>query len=76
MKDKKRGHRIYQLVPGSIAEELELEPGDVLISVNGQEIGDVFDYQYLIEEEELTVLVEKADGEEWELCLLYTSRCV
>lgn len=67
MKDKKRGHRIYQLVPGSIAEELELEPGDVLISVNGQEIGDVFDYQYLIEEEELTVLVEKADGEEWEL---------
>ena len=28
--------RIVSVVPGSIAEELEIEAGDVLVSVNGQ----------------------------------------
>ena len=36
-------HIINSIEPGSIAEEMELEPGDELISINGQEIGDVFD---------------------------------
>lgn len=62
-----REHVIDRIEPGSIAEELELEPGDVLVSVNGQKIEDVFDYHYLINDEELTVLIRKADGEEWEL---------
>jgi putative radical SAM enzyme (TIGR03279 family) len=60
-------HRIKEIISGSIAEELELEPGDAVLAVNGQEIEDVFDYHYLTNEEELTVLVRKADGEEWEL---------
>lgn len=30
--------------------ELELEPGDELISINGKEIEDVFDYQFLTED--------------------------
>ena len=60
-------HVIDRIVPGSIAEELELEPGDRLISVNGNEITDVFDYHYFINEEYLTVVVRKQNGEEWEL---------
>lgn len=60
-------HRIERIVPGSIAEELELEPGDFLLRVNGQEITDVFDYHYLTNEEYLTVVIEKKNGEEWEL---------
>ena len=35
-------HIIYKVTPGSIAEELEIEAGDVLVSVNGKEIEDVF----------------------------------
>lgn len=62
-----KGHTIYKVQPGSIAEELELKPGDVLLSVNGHEIEDVFDYKYFTNEEYLTALVRKADGEEWEL---------
>ena len=31
--------------PGSIAEEMEITPGDVLLSINDQEIEDVFDYR-------------------------------
>ena len=60
-------HKIISVQPGSIAEELEIAPGDVLLSVNGKEISDIFDYQYSCNEEYLTVLVRKPDGEEWEL---------
>ena len=58
---------ISSVVPGSIAEEMEIEPGDVLVSVNGQTPEDVFDYRYLINEEKVLVLIRKPDGEEWEL---------
>ena len=62
-----KAHIIDKIEPGSIAEELELEPKDVLLAINGQEIADIFDYHYLVHDEELTVLVRKPDGEEWEL---------
>ena len=64
---KTKEHVIKTIESGSIAEELELEPGDVLVAVNGQPVKDVFDYNYLINEEYLEILVRKADGEEWEL---------
>lgn len=63
----KKKHIIDSIEPGSIAEEMELEPGDELISINGQKIGDVFDYHYLIHDEYLVALFKKANGEEWEL---------
>ena len=62
-----REHVIDRILPGSIAEELELESGDVLLSVNGHEIADVFDYHYYTNEEYLMVVIRKANGEEWEL---------
>ena len=60
-------HIVSTVTPGSIAEELEIEPGDVLVSVNGQEPEDVFDYRYLMNEEEVLVVIRKPNGEEWEL---------
>ena len=64
---KNKEHIISRIEPGSIAEELELSPGDVLVSVNGQSIEDIFDYHYFINEEYLEILIRKPDGEEWEL---------
>lgn len=64
---KKRRHIISRVLPGSIGEELELEPGDVLAAINDQPVEDVFDYRYLINDELVVLLVEKADGELWEL---------
>ncbi|HKL79446.1 MAG TPA: DUF512 domain-containing protein [Mobilitalea sp.] len=64
---KKLAHIIKEIEVGSIAEELELTPGDELISINGNKIKDVLDYHFLIKDEMLTVLIKKADGEEWEL---------
>ncbi len=61
------GHLIKEVLPGSIAKELEVEAGDRLLAVNDEEIEDVFDYRFLVKDEELTVLIEKPDGEQWEL---------
>lgn len=63
----KHEHIIKSVEPNSIAWELGLEPGDKLLRINGQVIEDVFDYHYYVNDEELVLLVEKADGEEWEL---------
>lgn len=60
-------HRIRKVEEGSIAWELELVPGDELLSINGQPVEDVFDYHYLVNDEYIELLVKKADGEEWEL---------
>ncbi len=64
---KKNRHIMKNILPDSIAEELELEPGDELLAINGQKIEDVFDYQYLTNDSYLELLIRKADGEEWEL---------
>lgn len=64
---KKKEHVIQQVLPGSIAEEMEIEPGDVLLEINGHEIEDIFDYQYYCEDYEIVVTIRKPDGEEWEL---------
>ena len=63
----KQTHKIAQVAPGSIAEELELSPGDVILEINGQPLEDIFDYHYMVEDEYLVMLVEKPDGEQWEL---------
>ncbi len=62
-----RKHIIKEVMQDSIAWELGIEAGDRLITVNGQEIEDVFDYHFYVNDEELVILIEKPDGEEWEL---------
>lgn len=58
-------HVIKSVEVGSIAEELEIEAGDVLLTINDEEIGDIFDYRFLIKDEYLEVVIRKPDGEEW-----------
>ncbi len=62
---KKPSHIIKEVRPGSIAEELELEPGDELLRINDTELEDIFDYHYMTEDSYLEVLIKKPDGEEW-----------
>ncbi len=62
---KMKKHTITSIEKGSIAEELGIECGDVLLSINDHEIEDIFDYQYLVNDEYLEVLIERQDGEEW-----------
>ena len=57
-------HVIQEIEPGSIAEELGLEPGDAILEINGQPIEDVFDYRLMCQEEYLELLVRGVDGDE------------
>ncbi len=49
---------------GSIAEELGIESGDIISSINGSEIEDYFDYKFLSEDEDIELCVTKKDGSE------------
>jgi putative radical SAM enzyme (TIGR03279 family) len=59
--------KITKVFPGSIAEELEIQPGDVLLSINSTPVKDIIDYRFLIADEYIEVEIEKEDGEIWVL---------
>jgi putative radical SAM enzyme (TIGR03279 family) len=59
--------KIYKVHPGSLAEELDLVPGDELLKINGQPIRDIVDLQFALAAEEIEIEVKKANGEVWVL---------
>ena len=65
MSRKKHIHEIAEVYPDSIAQECGLVPGDQILSINGQEIQDIFDYQFFVEDEYLELLIRDKEGEEY-----------
>lgn len=59
------GNKISKIYENSIAEELGIEVGDKLISINDTPVKDIIDYKFLIADDYLEVEIEKADGEVW-----------
>lgn len=55
--------KISGVVEGSIAEELELEEGDELVSIDDITPQDMIDYNYLCKNELITVEIKKSNGE-------------
>lgn len=62
---RKKQHVVKSVEPGSIAMEMEIDPGDKILAIDNTEIEDIFDYQFLIQDTYIEVLVEKQDGEQW-----------
>ena len=58
--------RVTAVEPGTIGAELGLEPGSELLSVNGRELDDFLDWEYLTAEESFILHVRQPDGEELE----------
>jgi putative radical SAM enzyme (TIGR03279 family) len=54
---------ISKVYNNSIAEEIGIEVGDVLISINGQKIQDIIEYKFLISDEYLEVEIQKINRE-------------
>lgn len=54
---------ILRVYPGSLAEELELVPGDKILEINEQPLRDIIDLSFAMADEEIDLLVEHADGE-------------
>ena len=61
----KTRHFVRKILPGSIAQEMDIQAGDEVLSINGSPIEDIFDYQFLIQDENIDLLLRKPDGEEW-----------
>jgi putative radical SAM enzyme (TIGR03279 family) len=65
---RRRGVEIFDVSPGTIAAELELERGDRIMRVNGRAVRDYLDFRFhTAGETELTIDVRKSSGEDWEL---------
>lgn len=62
---KNTARKITAVQENSIAEEMEIEAGDLLLSVNGQPIQDIFDYMFLTQDEYIEIAIQKSSGEEW-----------
>ncbi|OHW62616.1 hypothetical protein EUAN_11810 [Andreesenia angusta] len=58
---------VEEVSSGSIAEELGIEPGDIILSVNGESIKDIIDYKYMVTDDYVEMDIQKPDGEIWEL---------
>lgn len=57
--------KICKIFKDSIAEELGIEIGDKIISINGNQIKDIIDYRFLMADEYVEVEIEKSDKELW-----------
>jgi putative radical SAM enzyme (TIGR03279 family) len=55
--------RVSQVLPGSIAHEIGIEPGTELLSVNGRELEDFLDWEFLTADDELVVEARLPGGE-------------
>jgi len=58
-----RGAEIQEVIPKSIAAQLELVPGDTILAVNGRRLADFIDFLTLTSEETLILEVRKRDGQ-------------
>lgn len=56
--------RILKIYPGSLAEELELVPGDKILEINGTRLRDIIDVSFAFADEEIEMLVEHEDGQQ------------
>lgn len=67
LKTTDKGKNIIEKVEAnSIAEELGIVPGDILVSINDCEVKDIIDYKYLISDDYVVVSIEKENGDIWE----------
>lgn len=57
---------IEKVEKGSIAEELGIEPGDILVSINDNKVLDIIDYKYLISDDYVVVTIQKKNNEVWD----------
>ncbi len=60
-------NKIKAIKSKSIAEEMGIEKGDCLLSINGKEVKDIIDYKFLISDEYIKAEIEKKSGEVWDL---------
>jgi putative radical SAM enzyme (TIGR03279 family) len=65
---RRRGVEIAEVTAGGLGAELELEPGDRIMRVNGRSVRDYLDFRFQAAgETDLVIDIRKRSGEDWEL---------
>src|SRR5213592_729250 len=65
---RRRGVEIAEVAPESLGAEMEIEPGDRILKVNGRPVRDYLDFRFhTAGETDLVIDVRKQSGEDWEL---------
>jgi len=65
---RRRGVEISGVAPEGLGAELELEPGDRILKINGRLVRDYLDFRFQVAgETELAIEIRKKSGELWEL---------
>lgn len=59
--------KIKSILPNSLAEELGIEVGDIILSINGTEVKDIIDFRFLMSDDYVEIEVQKPDGEIWDI---------
>src|ERR1051326_8420517 len=58
-------HALVEAVDaGSLGEEIGLQPGDEVVSINGSRMEDVIDYRFLIADEEVELVIAPGGNRE------------
>ncbi len=68
-----KGLVISKVLRDSIAAEMEVELGDVILEVDNHPINDILDLQYYTAEDEFSLVIEKKNHEVWELAIIKES---
>ncbi|MBP1762448.1 MAG: Fe-S oxidoreductase [Firmicutes bacterium] len=58
---------IQKVRDDSIGTEMEIEAGDILLSINDHPINDILDYQFYTQDENLLLEIRKPNQEIWQL---------
>jgi len=62
-----RGLLIAEVQPDGPGAEMELEPGDRLVAINGHPLRDLIDYEFHLADDPLSLEVIRRSGESWEI---------
>ncbi|MGI5901022.1 MAG: DUF512 domain-containing protein [Desulfitobacteriia bacterium] len=68
-----KGLVVSRVLEGGIAEEMEIEIGDIICKVDGQQVNDILDLQYYTAEREFVLTIKKNTGEIWDLEIIQES---
>ena len=65
---RRRGVEIAEVDPESLGAEMDIEPGDRIIKVNGRTVRDYLDFRFhSAGETELVLEIRKKNGDDWEV---------
>lgn len=62
-----KGLVVSKVIKGSIAAEMEIEPGDMIMKVGEYDVTDIIDLQYYTSSDEFRMFIKKENNEIWEL---------